>query len=131
MQTATRTRQLAAATTHQSSQEVVMTRIIATRHLFVLIQSRLRQIEGFLTDDRWHSNGDPLLGWCGLLALAWPDRLERRFPAPRRGWVTAATVGLPNIGLRAQDSADTGNIPARLTSRGWDAIITQPLGHHI
>jgi hypothetical protein len=67
--------------------------IVPTRQLLVLIQSGLGQIEGFLTDDRWHRNRDPLLGWSRLMALTWSDRLKRRFSAPRWGWVGAAAIG--------------------------------------
>ncbi len=75
-----------------------MGRIISTRHLLVLREPRLRQLERFLADDCGHANGDPVFRWSRLLTCAWPDLLERRFPAPRRGHVSAAAVGPPDIG---------------------------------
>jgi hypothetical protein len=131
MQAAAQARQLAAATTYQAPQEVVMGRIIPSRHLLVLVQPRLCQIEHFLADECRHGNGDPLRDGSRLLALAWSNRLERRFPPPGRSWVAATAVGLPDIGLRAQDAPDTGDIPAHPAGGGRDLVIAEPLGYHI
>jgi hypothetical protein len=64
-----------------------MGRIVPTRQLFVLIQPGLRQIERGLADDCRQRNGTPRCGWGWLIACAWSNGLERRFPPPCRGGI--------------------------------------------
>ncbi len=64
------------ATADQTTEQIVMRRIVPSGELAMAIETRLCGIACVLTNDGWHRDGQPLFrrGW--LVTLAWANRLQ-------------------------------------------------------
>jgi len=110
-------RQAAGAAADQRPQQVGVAGV-ARGALLVGVQLGLHLGEGRLAHDLGDRHGDPLLRRPGRVALARPDRQQRRLTLP--GGRDPGPVGLrpARIGRVAQHAAHAGDVPAWLTRRG-------------
>ena len=104
---------------------------VARRALLVGIQLGLHLGEGLLADDRRDRDRDPVLRRPRGMALARPDRQQRRLTLASRRHLGAVGQRPAGIGRVTQDAAHAGHVPARLAPGGGHPQVGQPPGEPV
>lgn len=131
VQGAPRAGQETLATADQTTEQIVMCRIVPPGELAITIETPLGGIERVLTHDGWHRDGQPLFrrGW--LVTLARANRLQGRLAGARWGGARAAPIGRSGIGRRPEDPTHRSHVPACLATGRRNLLIAEALGHPI
>jgi hypothetical protein len=117
MATPSQATQLALAATDQTSQQVIVLRVVASRQLLIEGQSRLGLVKLLLTDDGRHGNGYPFLPGPGPMTLPRSDGQQGRLALSRRDGPGAISIGRAGVSGVLQDAPDGGHVPT-LTPAG-------------
>ena len=123
--------QLTLATTHQASQQVVVSGVVPAGHVGIPIQPGLGRREGLLADDGRHGDGNSLRGGGRPMTEPRSHRPQGRLAEAGGHRAGAFAVGRARIHRRAEDAPHGGDMPARPSTRRRDLVVGEALGHAI